>query len=234
MQKPTCTPTSFCTKPLLRKLAFTHTTFYTSQIWHKGPFTQTSFYTNQLFYQPASTTQTTFCTSQLLQKPRLHQPALHKPTFRHTRFYTNHLLLHQLTSFYKPAFTHILFLHKPAFTQTTFYTNQLLQPSFCTHHFLDKQTFYNNQLYTTPALGLEECCRLLNKPTDPVKTDQNPFHILLNYPRFQAWTLLVLRAQLAMIVDFGNGNMISTESIHQHPLNPNQHFWRGVCVCVYI
>jgi hypothetical protein len=48
-----------------------------------------------------------------------------------------------------------LVLHKPAFTQTTFYTNQLLQPSFCTHHFLDKQTFYNNQLYTTPALGLE-------------------------------------------------------------------------------
>ena len=109
---------------------------------------QTSFYTNQLFYQPASTTQTTFCTSQLLQKPRLHQPALHKPTLRHTRFYTNHLLLHQPAFTSQLFFTHILFLHKPAFTQTTFYTNQLLQPSFCTHHFLDKQTFYIQQ----PAL----------------------------------------------------------------------------------
>ena len=108
----------------------------TNQLLHKPTFLPTSFYyANHLLHQP-TLTETTFTPTSFTQTNTQTHPLLHKPPFTAP------------TSFYKPAFTHILFLHKPAFTQTTFYTNQLLQPSFCTHHFLDKQTFYIQQ----PAL----------------------------------------------------------------------------------
>ena len=100
-QKPTFTPTSFYTNPLLH-------IFFTNHLLHKPALTQTNFYTHQFLrksiFRPTSFTQTTFCTNQLVQ----------------TCFYTNTNQFFTRTSFYTNQL-----LDKSPFAPTTLYTNQL-------------------------------------------------------------------------------------------------------------